>query len=227
MPEEDESPRTTSPMPRDPEELVRLIKQNRSTAQGLDLSNIIWGKDAWSKDRVLPPEKAGQYSTAMSTYRALKVWYQEHEDEDNVVEFHIRAWECKRKLAQQQWQGRKLWEWGRLGEIAKLSVYRLLSGYGERPWRVIASGAAVILFFALFYLPWAALDLSAAGIFSHLWKALYFSGASFTALGYGSWVESEAIAPTGWTKYLGVVESLFGVSLIALFLVTFTRKMTR
>ncbi len=31
----------------------------------------------------------------------------------------------------------------------------------------------------------------------------------------------------GWTRYLGVVESLVGISLIALFLVTFTRKMTR
>jgi len=62
---------------------------------------------------------------------------------------------------------------------------------------------------------------------SGIWKSLYFSGVSFTALGYGDWVATLHIAPEGWPRLIGVIESLVGISLIALFLVTFTRKMTR
>jgi len=43
-------------------------------------------------------------------------------------------------------------------------------------------------------------------------------------LGYGSWVYPE---PESWAKGLGAAEAALGVSMIALFLVTFTRKMTR
>ena len=48
--------------------------------------------------------------------------------------------------------------------------------------------------------------------------------ASFTALGYGNW----APEPQGWAgRVLGAGESFMGVFMMALFLVTFTRKMTR
>ena len=137
-------------------------------------------------------------------------------------QFHFREWECKRKIAQEKKH--------RL-EISEIWGYRLVSGYGERPKRVIASGAAVILFFALWYFPYSwSFCLSRdcwIAVWEGIWKALYFSGVSFTALGYGEWVAPENIAPTGWPRFLGVIESLFGISLIALFLVTFTRKLTR
>jgi hypothetical protein len=137
-------------------------------------------------------------------------------------EFHYREWECKRKLAQQE----RNWF-----EIGEFWLYRLLSGYGERPKRVIAFGIAVILIFSLAYFPfswsfcWASECWGA--FWKGIWKSLYFSGVSFTALGYGDWVKAGNIAPVGWPRFLGVVEALFGISLIALFLVTFTRKMTR
>jgi hypothetical protein len=54
-------------------------------------------------------------------------------------------------------------------------------------------------------------------------NSLYYSAVSFTALGYGSWVPE----PTGWVKGLGAFEAFLGVFMMALFLITFTRKMTR
>ena len=54
-----------------------------------------------------------------------------------------------------------------------------------------------------------------------LGKAFYFSGASFTALGYGGWVNTDDI---GSLRYLGPMEAFIGVLLIALFLVTLTNK---
>ena len=89
------------------------------------------------------------------------------------------------------------------------------------------AGAAVIGLFALAYFPYSGLPCFQAGCWARLWEgiwiSLYFSGASFTALGYASWAPQL----DSWVKYLGVVESFLGVFLIALFLVTFTRKMTR
>lgn len=49
------------------------------------------------------------------------------------------------------------------------------------------------------------------------------SAASFTALGYGSW----ASQPSVWAKGIGAAEAVIGVFMMALFLVTFTRKMVR
>jgi hypothetical protein len=92
-----------------------------------------------------------------------------------------------------------------------------LYGYGERPGRVIGWAAGIVLGLALVH--WA--FGTVAGGF---WDALYYSAVSFTALGYGAW----APEPQGWAgRFLGVSEALMGVFMMALFLVTFTRKMTR
>jgi hypothetical protein len=160
----------------------------------------------------------------------MKQWHQRAGDFDNAGGFHYRERECERKLARKD---RKLTNPRSYQHLAVLWLYRLLYGYGERPWRVVIVAFIAILFFALFYVPWSHVDITAAvglrGFFTQSWKALYFSGVSFTALGYGGWIENanEDIVPTGWTRYLGVVQSLFGVSLIALFLVTFTRNISR
>jgi len=127
---------------------------------------------------------------------------------DIAGEFHYREMEARRKLA---------WRIRRLPYALTMNALRFLYGYGERPERVIGWVAAVILGFALGH--WL-FGTTSGG----LWDALYYSAVSFTALGYGSW----APEPQGWAgKFLGVGESLLGVFMMALFLVTFTRKMTR
>ena len=101
-----------------------------------------------------------------------------------------------------------LWAW----------IYRIICGYGERPRRPIILAAAVVLGLALIYfiigLTWE---------WSAFWNSLYFSAVSFTALGYGSWLH----VTNDWIKGIGAFESFIGVFTMALFLVTFVRKMTR
>ncbi|GAH63404.1 unnamed protein product, partial [marine sediment metagenome] len=98
------------------------------------------------------------------------------------------------------------------------TLYGLLCGYGERPWQVFASAAVVVLGLALIYF---AIGTLTPGTFLN---SLYYSAVSFTALGYGSW----APEPTGWViKAIGALEAFVGVFMMALFLITFTRKMTR
>jgi hypothetical protein len=126
---------------------------------------------------------------------------------DIAGEFHYREMEARRKLA---------WKERLLPYALSMYLLRSLYGYGERPERVIGWAAAVILGLAFAYL--------LPGVLTGGFRdALYYSAVSFTALGYG-W----AAEPQGWAgRFLGVGESLLGVFMMALFLVTFTRKMTR
>ena len=101
--------------------------------------------------------------------------------------------------------------------MVRLWLYKLTCGYGERPLQVIASAAVVVLSLALIYFIIGTL------IPNTFLNSLYYSAVSFTALGYGSW----APEPTGWVKGLGAFEAFLGVFMMALFLITFIRKMTR
>ena len=134
---------------------------------------------------------------------------------DIAGELHYREMEARRKLA---WKGPVPRGKERRRRYA-LALYalRFLYGYGERPERVIAWVAAVILGFALVHWLFGTVERG-------FLEALYYSAVSFTALGYGQW----AAEPQGWAgRFLGVGEALMGVFMMALFLVTFTRKMTR
>ena len=104
--------------------------------------------------------------------------------------------------------GKWLWLWFMQG----------LWGYGERPWRVIRFGVSMLLIFALIYF-----IIGSVWEWSAFWWSLYFSAVSFTALGYGSWLH----VTNDWIKGIGALESFIGVFSIALFLITFVRKMTR
>jgi hypothetical protein len=92
-------------------------------------------------------------------------------------------------------------------------IVSILCGYGEEPERVVISALVIIFGLSIVYV-FGGLNLT---------YAIYFSAVSFVALGYGSW----AHAPVGWIQGLGAAESFLGVFMMALFLVTFTRKMTR
>jgi len=174
-----------------------------------DLEDANWG------DYILGQEAAGNFRQEVPVYRALKQRHTEAGMYDIAGEFHYREMEARRKLA---WRGEPDSEQPRrLPYAVTMYALRFLYGYGERPERVIGWVVAVILGLALVY--------SLPGVLAGGFRdALYYSAVSFTALGYGGW----APEPQGWAgKFLGVGESLLGVFMMALFLVTFTRKMTR
>ncbi|HEY40566.1 MAG TPA: hypothetical protein G4O18_01760 [Dehalococcoidia bacterium] len=166
------------------------------------LQNVEWGT------HILAQEKHGQFRWAVDSYRQLKTWYTEHGMYDIAGKFFYREMEAKRKdLSWRMNPLLKLWSW----------TLRLLCGYGEGPERVIIWAASVIFGLAAAYYFWGTFDTKSFG------DTLYYSVASFTALGYGQW----APQPTGWAQGMGAVEAVIGVFSMALFLVTFTRKMTR
>lgn len=98
-----------------------------------------------------------------------------------------------------------------------LNALGILCGYGERPGRAIAWILVTFVGLTLVYFVGSGLSGNS------FWECLYFSAASVTALGYGKWVPSA----DGWARALGAFESFLGIFLMALFVATLTRKMTR
>lgn len=162
-----------------------------SQFSGADLRYVDWG------NYISGEEKEKHFRMAAANYRELKLLYNSIGFYDLAGEFFYREMECKRRILHSLW----------------LEVFRILCGYGERPFRVLVSAVVVIFGSAIAY-RFGGLSLP---------YSIYFSFVSFTALGYGSWVPQ----PTGWAKGVGVAEAFVGVFMMALFLVTFTRKMTR
>jgi len=175
------------------------VKLSSDTA----LQHVDWG------DLILGDDRNGQFRKAVDTYRQLKTWYTEHGIYDRAGEFFFREMTVKRKML--QW-------WPNPFPRAWSKFLSLICGYGERPLRVIGWAASVVSVLALIYFV-----IGSMWEWKAFWNSLYFSAVSFTALGYGSWVEIS----NDWIKGIGAFESFIGVFTIALFLVTFVRKMTR
>ena len=86
-------------------------------------------------------------------------------------------------------------------------------GYGERPWRLFASGLAAIFGFGT--LQYALNGIPNAGWWAHV----YFSGITFLTIGYGELVPIEAVP-----RALSVVEGIFGITVIGMLIASATKK---
>jgi uncharacterized protein YjbI with pentapeptide repeats len=174
---------------------------NAEFSYNTKLDSVYWGNYIPYDEE----EEKGLALTAAHTYRRLKMWYTEHGIYDVAGEFFFREMTAKRKAM--KW-------WPNPLNRASSKIISMLCGYGERPSQVVISAIVVIFVLAIAY-QFGGLDLP---------YSIYFSAVSFTALGYGSWAYKPQ---ADWVQGLGVFEAFIGVFMMALFLVTFTRKMTR
>ncbi len=123
-------------------------------------------------------------------------------------------------------------------QLPRFSVRRLVSkivdvvsGYGEKPIRVVLFSALFILLCSVFYFLFGISDSGVVVQFnaeqaSYLnikaWlDCLYFSVVTFTTLGYGD------LTPLGPSRFFAALEAFTGSFSLALFVVVFVKKMTR
>ena len=110
-------------------------------------------------------------------------------------------------------------------------IVDLVSGYGEKPLRIILFSAAFIFFCSVFYFLTGLSDNGSLVLFDskqsgwvnfRAWlDCLYFSVVTFTTLGYGD------LTPLGPSRLCAALEAFTGSFSLALFVVVFVKKMTR
>jgi uncharacterized protein YjbI with pentapeptide repeats len=100
-------------------------------------------------------------------------------------------------------------------------IVSAISGYGEKPERVIISAIAIIFLFSLFFFK-SGLVISApdGGIVTSFGDNLYFSTITFTTIGYGDLHPQDIPA----ARTAASIEGLIGVFMIALFVWTIARR---
>lgn len=109
--------------------------------------------------------------------------------------------------------------------FAELLFARGIFGYGERPLRPLVAGALVIAVWTMAYYLLGAVTPQASSTLPPrvlgIAECLHFSVVTFTTLGYGDLVPETSF------RWLADVEALTGAALMAVFVVSLTRKYIR
>lgn len=111
--------------------------------------------------------------------------------------------------------------------LPELIFGRLLFGYGERPVRVLVASAMIILACGLFYASPCAVVSSRFGTEAEqlqFMDGLYFSTITFTTLGFGDMYPASSDL---LTRCVAMFESISGACLVALFVVSLSKRYSR
>lgn len=162
---------------------------------------------AWDGDYILGSEIGRDFGSAENEYRQLKQYYNGVGQYDHAGEFHKRELLMKRR---QLW-GKGVGAWR---AAAVLLVSATLMGHGERPsWVVAWVFACFAAFTAAYWL------LGALPETPGLVESIRHSAQMMV-----SFARREDLAT--WAQDAGLVQSFISYVLLALFLVTFVRKVS-
>lgn len=151
-------------------------------------------------------------------FRLSKIAYQREGWYDKAGDAYynerIAGWECLK-----WWPFRSCFK-----KLIELILLRLTCGYGERPCFVFGwTSGIIVLFSVLYYKIGHIKSVSPEDIFT-IGDAIYFSAVTFATLGFGGpWFPCS----NHWVKYFVMTEALLGAFFMALFVMTFGRRMMR
>ena len=190
--------------------------------------NVYWGNRFIIKNELeaIDAAKEGdgdraseKYYEAMEIYRAIKNNLQQRGLSHYAGKFFYREMIMQRRLMP-SYSTERFW-----------SIFMDLStGYGEKPYRIIALSSIVILFFAVIFGSLGLTHFSGSSTDSFslehsvidnlliFYNSFYFSVVTFTTLGYGDFT------PEGIGKILAALEAYMGYFLLALFVITIYKR---
>ena len=193
----------------------------KSNLRGVDLYNCKLDystlKNAHNKlDKVIIQERKNKYSEAMDVYLDLKNYFRTEGRYDISGEYFYREKIMERKL---------YYNSNKFSDKVKWFIsllYSALCGYGEKPYRVILSSLVIIFIFGTIF--WASNGITTNMDYNIKWyDNYYFSVVTFTTLGFGD------IHPCShfFFKLCTMIEAFMGAFMIALFVLTFGRRLIR
>ncbi len=172
-------------------------------------------KNFFESDQEVDPSQAGINESnalqACETYRNIK-----HYLHRNGL-YEDASWAAYRELTMERRHFFKTKDFRYFPSL----LMDLLSGYTEKPHRVIISSLAIVFFFSLiYYFLKIAVPSSGATQAQTFWDNLYFSFITFTTVGYGDLIpRSEPVF-----RILACVEAFSGPFMAGLYIFTLTRR---
>jgi len=125
-------------------------------------------------------------------------------------------------LGRKDVQLKEYWRDGDTGMVVRSLTPNLVARYGESPARVLGTGAVTVLACGLLYNAFDLVEHADSGNPATLFESLYFSGLTFTTLGYGDFTPANGLG-----QVLAVAETSMGVVLLAILVFVFGRRATR
>jgi len=185
-----------------------------------EISDIDFSESLWPEDYVIMDEielfsdhtgenEQLQLFDVEKVYRNLKMSMNRCGNYAEAGEFYYRENECKRK---------RITGWNRLW----MEIYRVICGYGEKPFNVITCSLAIIFGFTGAHVFCGSICFSNDFLLRNLWESFYFSVITFTTLGYGDFHPLNGIG-----QLLSILEAFIGAFMIAVFVLVFGKKMIR
>lgn len=172
--------------------------------------------------------------------RRLERLHDENALSTTARKFHVRKQRAKQThyAQKREWSLSTLDDWVQWG---RLVTYEKVMGYGENPWRVGLTALVIVLLWAVAYpfggwvrpveesqplsYPDPTTADSALAFYGGVWQtfldSLYFSGVTFTTLGFGDF------RPVGFGRLLATAEAGLGVTLFAILVFVLGRRVAR
>ena len=185
-----------------------------------ELVGITWPRKGgrfrvYDEDVTLSASESRAWAHIEQLYRQLKQNYEDRKDYERAGDFHYGEKEMRRRNPD---TSRGLWCW--------LTMYLLVSGYGERWVRPLLWAAGLLVVCAALYLflglqpknGGAALTCSSA------WDWLRSAFYSFRVM---TLLRPDDLGPLGYAKLVHAVESLLGPLLLGLFALAVRQKLKR
>lgn len=104
---------------------------------------------------------------------------------------------------------------------AELWLYWAVAGYGLRPLRVLGLAAVVIALFAVAYAATGGVLRAGTQEPAGFWECVYFSGVTFSTVGYGE------LLPAPHARPLAMIEGLLGPLTIGFFVIVLSNRLRR
>ncbi len=155
-------------------------------------------------------ELGGLFTDASHTYLKARAFYSKFQNWDGADTAYYRHLICHRK--DMPYNSPKL---------IKAILFEWTTGYGYKPFRLLASSLIIIHVFAAVFL---FLDLigwgGISGDSTNIWDYVYFSGITFLTVGYGDIIPSSIPA-----KVIALLVGFVGLGSYSLFIAMMARKM--